>query len=87
MPAYAQSDDERSLHIDYLRLLFPACSIHGFKSHSFEMDDVTSRRAIIGRNPDDSQKIEMIESAWNSKPRFSDAVSYDLLGQRGRTSR
>jgi putative SOS response-associated peptidase YedK len=33
-------------------------------------------RAIIRRNPDDSQEIEMVEATWGSDPRFSGGVSY-----------
>jgi hypothetical protein len=32
-----------------------------------------SRRAIIRRNPDNVQEVEMVEATWGSNPRFSAA--------------
>jgi len=44
-----------------------------------------SRRAIIRRNPDDVDEIEMIEAHWGSDPRFSDGVSFRFLPSEGRS--
>lgn len=44
-----------------------------------------SRRAIIRRNPDDLQEVEMIEAAWGSNPQFSDGVGYQFVRSEGRT--
>lgn len=49
------------------------------KATPFDSDALGSRRAIIRRNPDDSQEIEMIEAAWGSNPQFSDGVSYEFI--------
>jgi putative SOS response-associated peptidase YedK len=42
-------------------------------------------RAIIRRNPDDVQEIEMVEATWGSNPRFSDGVSYRFVRSEGKT--
>jgi putative SOS response-associated peptidase YedK len=52
-----------------------------FDSHA----PLGSRRAIIRRNPDDLQEIEMIEASWGSNPRFSDGVSFQFVRSEGRT--
>jgi len=44
-----------------------------------------SRRAIIRRNPDNAQEIEMVEAVWGSDPRFSDGVSFEFVRSEGRT--
>jgi putative SOS response-associated peptidase YedK len=44
-----------------------------------------SRRAIIRRNPEDMQEIEMVEAAWGSNPRFSGGVDYRFVRSEGRT--
>ena len=44
-----------------------------------------SHRAIIRRNPDDMQEIEMVEARWGSNPRFSDGVSYRFVRAEGRS--
>ncbi len=54
------------------------------KTTPFDMDALASRRAIIRRNPDDPQEIEMIEAAWGSNPRFSDGVSYEFIRAEGK---
>ncbi|MEC3950161.1 SOS response-associated peptidase family protein [Sphingobium sp. HWE2-09] len=54
------------------------------KAIPFDMDAVASRRAIIRRNPDDPQEIEMIEAAWGSNPHFSDGVSYEFIRAEGK---
>lgn len=54
------------------------------KATPFDMDAVASGRAIIRRNPDDPQEIEMIEAAWGSNPRFSDGVSYEFIRSEGK---
>ena len=51
----------------------------------FDSDALGSRRAIIRRNPDDVQEIEMIEAAWGSNPRFSDGIRYEFIRSEGRT--
>lgn len=43
------------------------------------------RRAIIRRNPDDVQEIEMVEAVWGSNPRFSDGDSYRFVRSEGQT--
>lgn len=43
------------------------------------------RRAIIRRNPDNPQEIEMVEAAWGSNPRFSDGVEYRFVRSEGKT--
>ena len=44
-----------------------------------------SRRAIIRRNPDDMQEIEMLEATWGSDPRFAAGVSYRFVRSEGMT--
>lgn len=44
-----------------------------------------SRRAIIRRNPDDTQEIEMVEAVWGSNPRFSDGLSYRFVRSEGKS--
>ncbi len=42
------------------------------------------RRAIIRRNPDDMQELEMVEAVWGSNPRFSDGIAYRFVRSEGR---
>lgn len=51
----------------------------------FDSEALGSRRAIIRRNPDDCQEIEMIEAAWGSNPQFSDGVSYEFIRSEGKS--
>lgn len=44
-----------------------------------------ARRAIIRRNPDDPQEIEMLEAVWGSDPRFSDGTIYRFVRSEGKT--
>jgi len=44
-----------------------------------------NRRAIIRRNPEDRQEIEMVEAVWGSDPRFGDGDSYRFIRSEGRT--
>lgn len=44
-----------------------------------------ARRAIIRRNPDDVQEIEMVEATWGSDPRFSAGVAYRFVRSEGKT--
>jgi len=44
-----------------------------------------TRRAIIRRNPDDPQEIEMVEAIWGSNPRFSDGIDYRFVRSEGKT--
>jgi putative SOS response-associated peptidase YedK len=44
-----------------------------------------ARRAIIRRNPDNPQEMEMIEAVWGSNPRFSDGVAYRFVRSEGKT--
>ena len=44
-----------------------------------------ARRAIIRRNPDDKQEIEMVEAVWGSNPRFSDGIAYRFVRSEGKT--
>ena len=37
------------------------------------------RRAIIRRNPDDMQEVEMVEGVWGSDPRFSDGENFRFI--------
>ena len=55
------------------------------KATPFDSGALGSRRAIIRRNPDDVQEIEMIEAAWGSNPRFSDGIRYEFIRSEGRT--
>ncbi|GFZ86346.1 SOS response-associated peptidase family protein [Sphingobium fuliginis] len=55
------------------------------KATPFDPDALGSRRAIIRRNPDDVEEIEMIEAAWGSDPRFSDGVRYEFIRSEGRS--
>ncbi|WP_240653360.1 SOS response-associated peptidase family protein [Sphingomonas crocodyli] len=41
------------------------------------------RRAIIRRNPDDSQEIEMVEAMWGSNPRFAAGASFGFIRSEG----
>jgi len=43
-----------------------------------------ARRAIIRRNPDDAQEIEMIEATWGSNPRLGDGASFRFARSEGR---
>lgn len=43
-----------------------------------------TRRAIIRRNPDDVDEIEMIDATWGSNPRFSDGASFRFVRAEGR---
>ena len=54
------------------------------KATPFDSEALGSRRAIIRRNPDDCQEIEMIEAAWGSNPRFNDGVRYEFIRSEGR---
>jgi putative SOS response-associated peptidase YedK len=38
-----------------------------------------ARRAIIRRNPDDAQEVEMVEATWGSNPRFSAGVAFRFV--------
>lgn len=38
-----------------------------------------NRRAIVRRNPDDPQELEMVEATWGSDPRFDAGTSYRLV--------
>lgn len=52
----------------------------------FDSDAPTdARRAIIRRNPDDPQEIEMVEARWGSNPRFSDGLAYRFVRSEGKT--
>jgi putative SOS response-associated peptidase YedK len=42
-------------------------------------------RAIIRRNPDDLQELEMIEATWGSNPRFTDGVNYRFVRSEGQS--
>ncbi|MFZ5694483.1 MAG: SOS response-associated peptidase family protein [Pseudomonadota bacterium] len=44
-----------------------------------------SRRAIIRRNPEDVQEVEMVEATWGSNPRFSDGIAYRFVRSEGQT--
>lgn len=41
------------------------------------------RRAIIRRNPDDMQEIEMVEATWGSNPRFNGGASFRFVRSEG----
>lgn len=56
------------------------------KPTPFDSDSALgSARAIIRRNPDDVQEIEMVEATWGSDPRFSGGVSYRFVRSEGQT--
>jgi putative SOS response-associated peptidase YedK len=44
-----------------------------------------ARRAIIRRNPDDMQEVEMVEATWGSNPRFSAGVAFRFVRAEGQT--
>jgi len=44
-----------------------------------------TRRAIIRRDPDNNQEIEMIEAVWGSNPRFSGGENYRFVRSEGKT--
>jgi len=44
-----------------------------------------TRRAIIRRNPDNVQELEMVEATWGSNPQFSDGASYRFVRSEGKT--
>lgn len=44
-----------------------------------------SRRAIIRRNPDNAQEVEMVPATWGANPRFSDGVAYRFVRSEGKT--
>lgn len=44
-----------------------------------------ARRAIIRRNPDDAQEIEMVEAAWGSDPRFGAGIGYRFVRSEDKT--
>ena len=44
-----------------------------------------SRRAIIRRNPDNAQEVEMVEANWGCDPRFSAGDSYRFVRSGGKT--
>lgn len=43
------------------------------------------RRALIRRNPEDENEVEMVEAVWGSDPRFSDGINYRFVRSEGRT--
>jgi putative SOS response-associated peptidase YedK len=44
-----------------------------------------ARRAIIRRNPDDAQEVEMVEATWGSNPRFSAGMAFRFVRAEGQT--
>jgi putative SOS response-associated peptidase YedK len=42
------------------------------------------RRALIRRNPEDENEVEMVEAVWGSDPRFSDGINYRFVRSEGR---
>jgi putative SOS response-associated peptidase YedK len=42
-----------------------------------------ARRAIIRRNPDNVDEIEMVEATWGSDPRFSGGASFRFVRSEG----
>jgi putative SOS response-associated peptidase YedK len=42
-----------------------------------------SRRAIIRKNPDNAQEIEMVEATWGTDPRFSAGTSFRFVRSEG----
>lgn len=42
------------------------------------------RRALIRRNPEDENEIEMVEAVWGSDPRFSDGIHFRFVRSEGR---
>jgi putative SOS response-associated peptidase YedK len=44
-----------------------------------------SRRAIIRRNPDNAQELEMVEANWGSDPRFGAGDSFRFVRAEGKT--
>lgn len=55
------------------------------KPTPFDSDSsLGSRRAIIRRNPDDVQEIEMVEATWGSDPRFGAGDSFRFVRSEGK---
>lgn len=55
------------------------------KPNPFDLDaPLGSRRAIIRRNPDDAQELEMVEATWGSDPRFGAGDSYRFVRSEGK---
>jgi hypothetical protein len=44
-----------------------------------------SRRAIIRRNPEVAQEVEMIEAVWGSDPRFSGGQNFRFIRSEEQT--
>ena len=44
-----------------------------------------TRRAIIRRNPDDTQEVEMVDATWGSDPRFGAGDSFRFVRSEGKT--
>lgn len=44
-----------------------------------------ARRAIIRRNPDDAQEVEMVEATWGSNPRFGAGAAFRFVRAEGQT--
>jgi len=54
------------------------------KPTAFDSDaPLGDRRAIIRRNPDDLQEIEMVEAVWGSNPQFSGGASFRFVRSEG----
>jgi putative SOS response-associated peptidase YedK len=46
----------------------------------FDTDNsLETKRAIIRRNPEDAEEVEMIEAIWGSNLRFTDGVDYRFV--------
>ena len=43
------------------------------------------RRAIIRRNPDNMQEVEIVEATWGSNPRFAAGASFRFARSEGQT--
>jgi len=44
-----------------------------------------TRRAIVRRNPENPQELEMVEATWGSDPRFSGGTAYRFVRSEGKT--
>jgi len=42
-----------------------------------------SRRAIVRKNPDNAQEIEMVEATWGTDPRFNAGTSFRFVRAEG----
>jgi len=42
-----------------------------------------AERALVRRNPDEPDEIEMVKAVWGSDPRFADGINYRFIRSEG----